>query len=580
MQPRINQGRTYGGGGNGRPPPIDQKSDRNAGSAAGGGQIPSSGTGDQSGRASFLSQADLSRSVQDSRSADPRIVPSRTSNSTPAAAGVQHRPSHSEDPIKKYTTGDTRQGAEAESTPTSYANVNIADRPRGILKTTIAPTSNTATNLKASQSKVSDKAAEAAAANPLLGQTVIVHGLQQPIKSLPKTLEALRAGKPWQQAFQSRDASTWIFKSSSDAASSESSALNNVPQLSVYFPLSAKKEQPHKPAECDKLCNGAPHVDRAPICRFCLARIAPRYKEKVSDSSTRVENRATTHFTDAYMQMVFNARECLDHLQNCPGIPKVEDRKLLYEAFRRADERFIDQYHTSGWKTGLKQSETSHAKPMLPPKARPQSNNASIHRPNGATSAPMGRKTSSESHAAPPSQRTSLGSNALLHQEPGMQASRQSYQPIAAKQLPNNIPTMPAAMRRDNIDFISQQTNSEGSGPLGSAQPDASGWGVSTKSATYDQHIAGPDTMSEKDELEDPQHDPEDGFAWQAVREKLNNAPLSNGPPNGTTQFPNNNDSVFFGAEIISQPKSAPNGQPFIPLRHVSVFRRLGLNRV
>lgn len=163
--------------------------------------------------------------------------------------------------------------------------VQSAGQVRGILKTRPVEATKPIGSLNVSQNKAfeKEKAAEVAAADPLAGQTVTVDSLTQPIKPLSKTLEALRAGKPWQQAFQSKQAS-YLFN---DAASTgkvhdEDVALTSIPVLSVYFPMSVNKEAPHNPAECGKVCNGAPHIDRAPVCRFCRARLGPKYKEVVS----------------------------------------------------------------------------------------------------------------------------------------------------------------------------------------------------------------------------------------------------------------------------------------------------------
>lgn len=571
---QINQGRTYGGG-NGPAPPTEPKSDRIARERAAGGSEPAVGMGEQSSsadlRKSYLSQADMSR-----RARDPRNAGSTDANGPArsfASNGLPARPVHSEGLIHKYVDGESKSATSAPASvstgPVSAAPVNNADRPvqnagqvRGILKTTTDHTRNTSADLNTSLGKSSNKAAGAAIANPLAGQTVFVHGLKQPIKPLPKTLEALRAGKPWSEAFQSKEAS-YLYRKSGDSDPhsrglvDESASVNNISQLSVYFPLSSKKELPHNPADCGKLCNGAPHVDRAPTCRFCLARIAPKYKEKVSNFDLDLTLVSTRPGTDGFKQLVFNARECLDHLQTCKGIPNEDDRKLLYDAFRKADERFIENYHTSEWRTGVSlHHEATHAKPLLPPKPRSQQQ---------ATSVPMGRRTSSGSHAAPPRQ--------ISNSE-----TRQTV-PIAAKQLPNKPPSMPLAPRSSSSATNAKLSDSTlGHRPSAStsslpSQSHEGGWGISTESTTYDQHVAA-DTISEKDELEEHQHDPEDNFKWQAVtavKQMLSIAPPSDGQATYNELAHDGDAAQFFGAEIIGEPRSAPQGGSFIPSRHISV---------
>lgn len=117
----------------------------------------------------------------------------------------------------------------------------------------------------------------------LAGQLVTIHGHQKPIKPLWKTLQALRAGKSWHQAFERKQAS-YLFYGTDNVGQirDEDAILNSFPLVSIYFPMSINKEARHNPAECDNVCNGTPHIDRAPICRFCRARIVPNYREIVS----------------------------------------------------------------------------------------------------------------------------------------------------------------------------------------------------------------------------------------------------------------------------------------------------------
>lgn len=281
--------------------------------------------------------------------------------------------------------------------------------------------------------------------------------------------------------------------------------------------------------------------------------------------------------SDRSYQPIISPRQCLEHLQDCSGISKPEDRKLLYDAFRKADERLIQDSHTLVWNPGVKSAEVTQAKPVLAPRARPQT---------ASTSVPMGRKTSAGSNPDAGRQSNKTGSNHRRGRTPQSPPPLPTYVPIAAKQLPNRIPTMPAAMRRDNpapnaptmqeamrksgphTKDNNRQPPQDSSGPVSTAMsnPEDAGWGVSATSSTYAQHVAAED--SERDELDEPQHDPEDDFTWQAVREKLNNARVLNEQGSVARAQPNDE---FFGAEIILEPRGAPSGQSFVPARHVSV---------
>lgn len=232
------------------------------------------------------------------------------------------------------------------------------------------------------------------------------------------------------------------------------------------------------------------------------------------------------------------------------------------------------------WAPRVKAAEVVQPKPLLPPKARPQT---------GAASVPMGRKTSGGSHpaASRPPKTTTTGTSHSRGRT--FQTPPATFVPIAAKQLPNRVPTMPA-VRRDNPPINAptmpaamrlaraNATNHGHNATLGmSAAPSGSvsgsadaRWGVSVQSATYAQHAPSED--SEEDELEEPQHDPEDNFTWQAVREKLNNAQISNEHPSSRPTAPANNETdQFVGAEIIPEPHGAPSGGSFLPTRHISV---------
>ncbi|KAK9899312.1 hypothetical protein P389DRAFT_46870 [Cystobasidium minutum MCA 4210] len=553
MHSRINQGRTYGGGsvptgprrhgGDSYRPVYSQGQSTLASDNNTRARNDSSGSG-------FLSRSDMASRAIDggntsTASTSAQAPASRLSTSIPS------RPTVSQDPQHQNVNNGVPAGPpeEATSAPANNVDRRPAGQVRGILKTAQEPARSTAPELNASLNKsnggkstTESAAAAAAAANPLLGQFTFVGGLREPIKTLQKTLADLRARKPASEAFQSKEASHLYKKD----ANGHINDVKDIPHLSAYFPLSERKEQPHNPSECGKLCNGAPHVDRGPVCRFCLTRIAQKYKDELAFNA-RV------------------ARECLLHLQTCPGIPKEEDRRLLFNAFRKADERFIQDYHTTQWKTNISlQPEVQHARPTMPPKPRP---------PPQASSMPMQRKTSG-SYAAPPSAPAAAPPPPQFRSE----ARQQAYVPIAAKQLPN-VPTEPAAMRRGSSNNTSLNDSSTSSyrptastSTLPPAEEEA-GWGVSKRSSAYHEHVA-PATPSEKDELEEL-HDPEDNFTWQTVRELLKTAPTTdNAAPATSNGQPSNADTaMFFGAEFIQPSQSAPQGPGYVP----SPFRQFSV---
>lgn len=307
MQPRINEGRTYGGGsGFSHPPPSGLRSEGVSSNATGASNgVPERQAGafanfnrSYDNRESAASQTDMSRRPQDPRKSASRNVNSVPPNAAPSdihtktsmqqsgslgdplvqQAGVQARPATS----LSLSTQASRPGSAPGGTDRQAEGAGHG-QVRGILKTRPEHVTHAASDLNARQNKAFEKAAETAASDPLAHQTVVVDGLLRPIKSLSRTLEALRAGKPWQQAFESKQAS-YLFNDAARAGNlfDEEAALKSIPLLSVYFPMSTKKEAWHNSAECNRVCNGAPHVDRAPTCRFCRAKIGQKYKETVS----------------------------------------------------------------------------------------------------------------------------------------------------------------------------------------------------------------------------------------------------------------------------------------------------------
>lgn len=586
MIPSVNEGRTYGGGNgasiNDAPtgprrktadtyrPSYDQER------TAEGQHGASARVGEPQG-SNFVSRSDMS--ARAARGAETATTSDNLASSTlparPAARPLPARllPATSESLVEQHFDRSGPGATRESEAPVNHADrhsQNVGGQVKGILKTTGEPAKTTA-QINTGQNKTLGRSTEGSAsasagANPLAGQYVYPEGLKQLIKTLPKTLADLRAGKPASEAFQSRETS-YLYKGDDGNGNNN---LKDIPQLSVYFPLSDKKEKPHNPSECGKLCNGAPHVDRAPTCRFCLTRIAPEPKDQVSNADFDIALAQRMICTNTLKQLVFTprtARECLDHLQTCSGIPNESDRKLLYNAFRKADERFIEDYHTSQWKTNFNiYPEAHHDRPFLSPKprTRPQ---------RQADTAPMRRKTSGDYSAPPPRQEP----RKEVRQEGRQELRQQPYVPIAAKQLPNNPPPqLPkvAGHRRSDSSLstpTSDHRRTASTSNVATTEDDA-GWGVSANSRTYQEQLAA-DTISEKDELEEQQHDPEDDFTWQAVRDALKTAP-NNDQQGQAASNPQQSDAdlaMFFGAELIPTPHAAPQGPAYVPSRHLSV---------
>lgn len=152
-------------------------------------------------------------------------------------------------------------------------------------------------------------------ADPLRGQKVIKDGQSAPIKPLHETIAALRLAK-YDEAFESPLASTYLGSDTRSNPLLESPGRNDTnsaaagggggggggsssmrsshkpSHIEVYFPIRFSKTQPHKASECGSLCNGQPHPDKGPVCRFCKKSIAQPHKDTVSQKGVTVSRRA------------------------------------------------------------------------------------------------------------------------------------------------------------------------------------------------------------------------------------------------------------------------------------------------
>lgn len=141
--------------------------------------------------------------------------------------------------------------------------------------------------------------------------------------------------------------------------------------------------------------------------------------------------------------------------------------------------------------------------------------------------------------------------------------------------MPNNPPRAPASHHATVTNAIKLDTRINGSSVLTETKTpvdEGTGWGVSARDFALQQPAE--ETLSEQDELEEPQHDPEDDFTWQAVKEMLKTAPASSGQAahSNTVMNPpltsNGDEGMVFGVEIIPEPQSAPRGAPDSPSQH------------
>lgn len=567
---RVNEGKTYGGA-------------AGLGAAAGRGGPPTSGSSNinngPQGRQSSLPLRPLFRQGRPDAAFQAGAARSMSPGSPPPPQHYrqqqqqQQQPVHSTDALRYSQSGSAnvnpalRTSFSATSPPplsasstvnnrdsflqqqpqtsgTSSSNINNNNitsnnagtgKVQGILKST-KPTETSSTD-KRNDGNNKPGAGSMALQNLLFGQKVTdAVGLAKPIKSLVKTLADLRAGKPPAEAFESKETS-YHFKrprgnpiadNSDDEDLQDAQPLHKISFLSVYFPMRKGKDSKHDPAECGKLCTGEPHYERGPVCRMCLARIAPKYKDNVSYVSflrrtSGVLSPTTTNIDDKRMQHVFKARDCLDHLKSCPALTNEEDRELLYNGFREGDKDLIEDYKTSEWRSGLSLASEPHAvRPHMVPRRQAPASTSTFTNPLGAQNSNRPKPKAYD-----------------------------NKQPISAKNIPNRSSNVGAStgagvggsstMRRqfsgDNTanrpnHWQNRSGSGSGSGPAPTVPPPRKvatstnltelandrGWGVSSKNASYQQHVTDASVPEEQDELEDPQHDPEDNFIWQAVK--------------------------------------------------------------
>lgn len=168
--------------------------------------------------------------------------------------------------------------------------------------------------------------------NCLAGQKVSIAGAEKPIKPYNVTLERLRKVGPDEEAFEDRRASTY----------EPADARPQPTFLEVYCPMRLAKLESHHPTECKGLCNGQPHAEVGPVCRFCRSLIVPSNRSEVKDVPTS-DNYA--HPETAIVQLVYHPLQALDHLEKRCTLP-LSDRQLLVAAFKEIDKHALPSGNT------------------------------------------------------------------------------------------------------------------------------------------------------------------------------------------------------------------------------------------
>ena len=333
-------------------------------SASGRSSLPAAGPGtsDPRIRTSLPSQDQAARSSV-SQSADPRRAPASRRNGPSPCPDLPANNDRTDGraaslPLRESQSGHARQEAFSTqnlraSLPASGAGSNRqsgatfgghrqshsqSQQPayqqahsRGILKP--QHESDTAATLRDSRNGRApvNLAAQAAAQERLAYQKVTHNGQPRPIRPYSKTLTALRNGDI-ESAFEPKE-STHLLP---EELGSRPKPQSRPAHLTVYFPPRAPMHSVHEPKECFYLCNGQPHPNSTPVCRFCKNAIGPHFRDNVSDNATYSGMSLHSKLTHAAHQ-VYTHDMALEHLIHHCKLP-AEERTLLLDGFREFDK--------------------------------------------------------------------------------------------------------------------------------------------------------------------------------------------------------------------------------------------------
>lgn len=195
-----------------------------------------------------------------------------------AAVGIQTQAASEVDPTSPVfafqrlpadvaTQTDTGSDRQTQTEPSLHAHPLASDRLRDAFTATSTSRSASVTTSSSHAKRVGDGHEELRHRDLLSGQTVPdASGRLRAIMRFERTLQLLR--DPDAVPFEDASCTTytsgpWTIDRKRDQRS----------YLEVYFPYLAPKPEEHSSRECYGICDGQPHPNGGPHCRFCRKKI-------------------------------------------------------------------------------------------------------------------------------------------------------------------------------------------------------------------------------------------------------------------------------------------------------------------